>query len=112
MNVLVETATKITLAACVLHNLCTHSAASYVPQGFADEIGDNGDIIGEWRQHPFPESTTAAGGRAFLRPVSSLFLLPAAPPPPLPLAAAPPPPPPDCFACSFVRRPASFPVSV
>ena len=35
--------------------LCTYSAASYAPQGFADEVTADGEIIeGEWRS----EATT------------------------------------------------------
>ena len=52
LQVEVDSAIRIALCACLLHNmLCTFSASSYAPHGFADEINDDGQIIpGEWRQ--------------------------------------------------------------
>ena len=51
LHVEVECTIRITLCACLLHNmLCTLSAPSYSPQGFADEIDHDGEITaGEWR---------------------------------------------------------------
>ena len=43
-------ATRITLTCCVLHTiLCTHSKNSYSPSGFADEVEENRNKMGEWR---------------------------------------------------------------
>ena len=54
-----NSATKIKLPCCVLHNIWhTHSKNSYSLSGFADEVEGNGNIRqGEWREKQFCYAT-------------------------------------------------------
>ena len=57
LNVTPETATKIVLASCVLHNLLlTESSNTYTPVSYADELFADGEIQdGEWRSLSIPD---------------------------------------------------------
>ena len=52
INLMPETASVITMACCVLHNLLrTMSPMSYTPSHYVDRVSSSGDINdGEWRQ--------------------------------------------------------------